>query len=122
MLSFHSTQGLERLLRRMPAEAFAARCVRPVQRYLSHIVLSGRLGAARLEVMMVGVLLDVMRQANDDGGGIIPYTEFYNEVRAKRPHSWLETGQAARPLLLGNFRLRHWARRTKRNLPTSSGP
>lgn len=80
----------------MPAEAFAARCVRPAQRFLSYLALSGRLGAARLEVMMVGVLLDVMRQANDDGGGIIPYTEFYNEVRG-REQIWLRLSFAVRP-------------------------
>ena len=87
-------------LARASPETFVVRCLRPVQKYLSHIVLSGRLGAGRLEAMMAGVLLDVLRQAiecedsswssssfstiassNSDGKSDrkIPYSEFYNK-------------------------------------------
>jgi len=72
---------LQSLLVRLPADAFGARCVRPVQRYLTHLVDSGRLGAGRLEAMMAGVLLDVLLQANNGAGGKVPYHEFYNKVR-----------------------------------------
>lgn len=30
---------------------------------------------------MAGVLLDVLRQANDEAGSIVPYQEFYNQVQ-----------------------------------------
>lgn len=54
--------------------------MRPVQRYLTHLVTSGRLGAGRLEAMMAGVLLDVLLQANEAAGGKISYSEFYNNA------------------------------------------
>lgn len=76
-------RALQKLLGLLPAETFAARCVRPVQRYLSHLVERGRLGAGRLEAMMAGVLLDVLRQSNEDCGGKIPYSEFYNKELSK---------------------------------------
>lgn len=76
-------RALQNLLGQLPAEAFAARCVRPVQKYLTHLVTSGRLGAGRLEAMMAGVLIDVLRQANDDTGGKINASEFYNKSLSK---------------------------------------
>lgn len=36
------------------------------------------------QILMAGVLLDVLRQANEQAGGIIPYTEFYNQARGAR--------------------------------------
>jgi hypothetical protein len=42
--------ALQQLLGRLPPDVLAARCVRPVQRYLEHLVARGKLGAARLEV------------------------------------------------------------------------
>ncbi len=33
-----------------------------------------------LQILMAGVLLDIMRQANEQAGGIIAYQEFYNQV------------------------------------------
>ena len=68
---------LTRLLSTLPGDVLAARCVRPVQRYIDGCVRAG-LGATRVQVMMAGVLLDILRQASEDGGGIIPYTEFHN--------------------------------------------
>jgi hypothetical protein len=76
-------RALQRLLGQLPAEAFAARCVRPVQKYLTHLVTTGRLGAGRLEAMMAGVLIDVLRQANEDAGGKISASEFYNKALSK---------------------------------------
>lgn len=125
-------QALQALLAQLPADTLAARCVRPLQRYIDSCVAAG-LGATRvqvgpmqynagmrrpvhalptwllgwppsqvpaprsmhqclqvyrafhkarplprgprlLQVIMAGVLLDVLRQANEDAGGIIPYT------------------------------------------------
>lgn len=34
-----------------------------------------------LQILMAGVLLDVLREANEEAGGIVPYQEFYNQVR-----------------------------------------
>lgn len=76
-------RALQKLLGMLPPDTFAARCVRPVQRYLSNLIERGRLGAGRLEAMMAGVLLDVLRQANEDSGGKIPYSEFYNKELSK---------------------------------------
>jgi hypothetical protein len=76
-------RSLQKLLGQLPAEAFAARCVRPVQKYLTHLVTTGRLRAGRLEAMMAGVFLDVLRQANDDIGGKISASEFYNKAISK---------------------------------------
>ncbi|KAL4425546.1 hypothetical protein ABPG75_009562 [Micractinium tetrahymenae] len=70
-------QALQALLARLPADTLAARCVRPVQRYIDSCVTAG-LGATRVQVIMAGVLLDILRQANEDAGGIIPYTEFHS--------------------------------------------
>lgn len=42
-------QALQRLLARLPADALAARCVRPVQRHLDACVAQG-LGATRVQV------------------------------------------------------------------------
>lgn len=46
-----SLQALQELLLGLPPEVFAARCVRPVQRYLDGLVRAGKLGAARLQVL-----------------------------------------------------------------------
>lgn len=49
-------QALQRLLARLPADALAARCVRPVQRHLDACVAQG-LGATRVQVgQRVGLL------------------------------------------------------------------
>jgi hypothetical protein len=45
-------RALQSLLATLPAEVFGARCVRPAQRYIEHLVTTGKLGAARLEVGM----------------------------------------------------------------------
>lgn len=42
-------QALQKLLARLPADALAARCVRPVQRYIDSCVAAG-LGATRVQV------------------------------------------------------------------------
>lgn len=71
-------RALQSLLARLPADTLAVRCARPVNNYITRIVESGRLSSARVEVMIAGVLLDVIRQASVDSGEKIPYTEFYN--------------------------------------------
>lgn len=81
-------RALQALAAQLPPDAFATRCVRPVQRYLDQIAASGRLGSAKVEVMMAGVLLDVLRQANEAGGGKVPYSEFYNKVGFRRVVFW----------------------------------
>ena len=50
-------QALQRLLARLPADALAARCVRPVQRHLDACVAQG-LGATRVQVGQGGGVVE----------------------------------------------------------------
>ncbi|KAI3438759.1 hypothetical protein D9Q98_001177 [Chlorella vulgaris] len=70
-------QALTSLLSTLPAEVLAGRCLRPLQRYIDSCVQSG-LAATRVQLMMAGVLVDIVRQASEDGGAAIPCTEFHN--------------------------------------------
>eukprot|EP00887_Chlorella_sp_A99_P000742 scaffold5.g742.t1 len=70
-------RGLQALLRRLPAEVLGGRCVRPLQRYIGSLV-RGAPAAARVQLLMAGVLLDVLREANEEAGEPIPYSEFAN--------------------------------------------
>jgi hypothetical protein len=54
--------------------------VRPAQRFLASLALSRQLAARRGHGMMAGVLLDVLREASEQGGGMLPPTEFYNKA------------------------------------------
>lgn len=68
---------LQRQLQQLAVPHFLTVC-RAVQKQITVIVEAGRFGAARLEVMMFGVLLDVLREASEASGGLVPYFTFNN--------------------------------------------
>ena len=55
-------RALQALLSRLPADVLAARCVRPVQRYIDSCVHAG-LGATRAQVRMCGMCLRPSKNA-----------------------------------------------------------
>lgn len=128
--------ALRALLARLPADVLAARCIRPVQRYIDACVQQGldamrvqvrrqgpRRAAGRVEqqqqvpglpcllsgahlllplprwqVLGAGVLLDVLRQANEEAGGIVPFTGACGAVRGDGLLSGGTGLQAAMPV------------------------
>ena len=76
-------RSLQSLLSRLPSETLVVRCARPVNRFITTIVDSGRMDTGRLDIMIAGVLLDVVRQASVDGGDKVPVSEFYNQALSR---------------------------------------
>ncbi|PSC76156.1 ubiquitin-ligase E3 [Micractinium conductrix] len=105
-------QALQALLERLPPDVLAALCVRPVQRHIDSCVSAG-LGATRVQVLMAGVLLDIVRQAAAASGGRIPYTEFHNRSLSEHANlqveylAWVSNKDAAALVSICQARIMH---------------
>ena len=64
-----------------------------MQRYIDSLVKRGNLSAARVQILMAGVLSDVLREANEEAGGIIPWQEFANKALSEAANLQMEVAK-----------------------------